>query len=63
MPLAIPIEKATNEEEFQAYEMRKQEAEAKGLKLSPEEIVRRNIPFAACLERFCSDEIVSKVFS
>ena len=32
MPLAIPIEKATNEEEFQAYEVRKQEAEAKGLK-------------------------------
>ena len=32
MPLAIPIEKATNEEEFQAYEARKQEAEAKGLK-------------------------------
>ena len=32
MPFAIPIEKATNEDEFQAYEARKQEAEAKGLK-------------------------------
>lgn len=63
MPLAIPIEKATNEEEFQAYEVRKQEAEAKGLKLSPEEIVRRNIPFAACLERFCSDEIIEGYLS
>ena len=29
------------------------------LRLSAEEVVRRTIPFHACLERFCSDEIVS----
>ena len=32
MPLAIPVDQATNEEEFRAYELRKQEAEAKGVR-------------------------------
>ena len=32
LPLPIPLEKATNEEEFQKYEARKQEADAKGVK-------------------------------
>ena len=32
MPLAIPVDNATNEEEFQAYEARKQEADAKGIR-------------------------------
>ena len=32
LPLPIPLEKATNEEEFQKYEARKQEADAKVVK-------------------------------
>ena len=28
--------------------------------LEPEETVRRIIPFEACLQQFCSDEIVSR---
>jgi len=63
LPLPIPLEKATNEEEFQKYEARKQEADAKGVKLSAEEVVRRTIPFHACLERFCSDEIIEGYLS
>jgi hypothetical protein len=32
MPLAIPVDQATNEEDFHAYEIRKQEADAKGVR-------------------------------
>ena len=32
MPLAIPIEQATNEADVQAYEIRKRDADAKGIR-------------------------------
>jgi len=63
MPLAIPVDQATNEEEYKAYELRKQDADAKGVRLLPEDKVRRHIPFAACLQQFCSDEIIEGYLS
>jgi len=63
MALAIPVDKATNEENFRAYALRKQEAEAKGVRLLPEDQVRRHITFAACLENFCSNEILEGYLS
>jgi ubiquitin carboxyl-terminal hydrolase 5/13 len=63
MPLTIPVDMATNEVDYQAFEVRKREAEAKGLRLEPEETVRRIIPFEACLQQFCSDEIIDGYLS
>ena len=33
MPLTIPVDRATNEVDYQAFEVRKREAEAKGMRL------------------------------
>lgn len=63
MPLTIPVDRATNEVDYQAFEVRKREAEAKGMRLEPEETVRRLIPFEACLQQFCTDEIIDGYLS
>jgi len=56
--LPIPLEKATNTDEYKLFEARRKEAEEKKERISPAEIVRLKIPFSACIEAYAGDELV-----
>ncbi len=63
MPVAIPLEAATNQEAVDEWKKKVAEAEAKGEKLTDKEKVRPLIPFEACLQSFLSTEEVSDFYS
>ena len=63
LPLVIPEEAAVNLEAVAQYKARKAEAEAKGDRLSGEEMVRARIPIEKVLETFLGEEIVDDFFS
>lgn len=65
LPLAIPLESATNADEVAAFKARKAaaEAEAEGKRLTSEDVVRPLIPFEACLSKFCENETVEDFYS
>ena len=58
LPLAIPMEAATNAQEVKDYEEKKAKVEAEGGKMKDEEKVRAIIPFQACLDEFCEAKMV-----
>ena len=61
--LKIPLDKAINQAEVNAFEQKKKELEEKGLKPKDEEIVRPLIPLRACLESFIEPELIEGFFS
>jgi len=63
LPLSIPIEAATNAGDVSQYLSRKAEAEAKGERLTGEDIVRANIPVGKVLETFIAAGDVEDFFS
>lgn len=63
LPLQIPLHLAKNLDEVKAYEKRASEAEARGEKLNPDELVRPRIALSDCLDTFCKEEIVDQFYS
>nr|CAG4651595.1 EOG090X0181 [Triops cancriformis] len=63
LALVLPLDKATNQAEVQAYETKKAEAEQRGEKLKPEEIVRPKIPLQACLKVLVEPELLQQFYS
>lgn len=63
LPLPIPLHKAKNVDEVQAYEKRAAEAEKRGERLNPDELVRPRIALTDCLDAFCKEEVVDQFYS
>ncbi|KAL7585980.1 ubiquitin carboxyl-terminal hydrolase 14 [Lactuca sativa] len=63
LSLNIPLDKATNKKELEEFQKFKAQKEAKGEKLSSEEIVRPRVPLSDCLDSFSSPEDVQGFFS
>ncbi|XP_033097730.1 ubiquitin carboxyl-terminal hydrolase 5-like isoform X1 [Anneissia japonica] len=63
LSVPIPIEAATNIDEFAAYEKKKKELEANKESIDPKEVVRLQIPFTACLEKLTQPEIIDDFYS
>lgn len=63
LSLNIPLSRATNKDELSAYEKRREEAEAAGLKVPDDDIVRPHVPLAACLESFAGAEEIQNFYS
>lgn len=63
LPLPIPLHLAQNVAEVQEYERRAAEAEKRGDKLRPDELVRPRIALRDCLEAFCREEVVEQFYS
>lgn len=63
LPLPVPMEAAVNLDQVAAYRAKKEEAEAKGERLSGDEIVRAKIPIEAVLKAFLQEEIVDDFYS
>ena len=63
LPLPVPMEAAVNLDQVEAYRAKKEEAEAKGERLSGDEIVRAKIPIEAVLKAFLQEEIVDDFYS
>ncbi|XP_071945976.1 ubiquitin carboxyl-terminal hydrolase 5-like [Antedon mediterranea] len=63
LSVPIPLEAATNADEFAAYEVKKKELEANKQCIDPKEIVRLKIPFKACLDKMTQPEIVDDFYS
>ncbi|XP_067009453.2 ubiquitin carboxyl-terminal hydrolase 5 [Anabrus simplex] len=63
LPLAIPLEAAINKEEVLAFEARRAEAESRGQRWDPSELVRPRIKLSSCLEAFSQPEIITGFYS
>ncbi|CAH0386302.1 unnamed protein product [Bemisia tabaci] len=63
LPLPIPLEAAINKAEVEAFEQRKIEAEAKGAKLDPSDVVRPIVKLSSCLEALIKSETIDQFFS
>eukprot|EP00850_Spirogloea_muscicola_P012169 SM000078S22028 [mRNA] locus=s78:18702:23792:- [translate_table: standard] len=63
LSLPIPLDQATNKGEVAAYELRKATADAAGLKIKEDEIVRPRVPLAACLASFAGAEEIHNFYS
>ncbi|KAG8191918.1 hypothetical protein JTE90_007718 [Oedothorax gibbosus] len=63
LSLNIPLEAATNKEDLEAFEIKKQEILSKGERVKPDEVVKPRIPLQACLENFASIEAVEDFHS
>lgn len=63
LPLPIPLNKAKNVDEVKEYERRATEAEKRGEKMNPDDLVRPRIALSDCLEAFCAEEIVDQFYS
>ena len=63
IPIAIPLEAATNKEAVEEWKKKCAEAEAKGDKLGDKDKVRPHIHFDACLADFLSTEEVADFYS
>ncbi|XP_077509583.1 ubiquitin specific protease 5 isoform X1 [Amblyomma americanum] len=63
LALPVPLHCATNKQEVDAYESKKEELIKKGERIDPDSVVRSKIPLSACLEAFASTELVSDFFS
>ncbi|CAH2048779.1 unnamed protein product, partial [Iphiclides podalirius] len=63
LPLPVPLHSAANRPQLRDYEQRRREAEERGQRLDPSQIVRPKIPFEACLESFMREETVEQFFS
>eukprot|EP00112_Aurelia_sp_Birch-Aquarium-sp1_P012383 Seg2604.5 transcript_id=Seg2604.5/GoldUCD/mRNA.D3Y31 product="Ubiquitin carboxyl-terminal hydrolase 5" protein_id=Seg2604.5/GoldUCD/D3Y31 len=61
--LPIPLEKTTNQAEFDAFEKRRKEAETSKQRIDPSEIVRPKISMASCLEAFAEADIIDNFHS
>ncbi|GAB6019409.1 Ubiquitin carboxyl-terminal hydrolase 13 [Chamberlinius hualienensis] len=61
--LPVPIEDAVNLQEVIAYEKKKQELEAAGGRIDPQEIIRARIPLSKCFEAFAADKSVPDFYS
>lgn len=63
LPLPVPLEAATNRDEFNDFEVRRQLAEASGEKLASKDLVRLRIPMSACIQSFENSEKVKDFYS
>lgn len=63
LALQIPLHKASNIPEVKEYEAKLAEAEARGDRLKPEELVRPKISLGDCLETFAKDDIIDQFYS
>jgi len=63
VPLAIPLEAATNKSQVEEWKKKCSEAEAKGEKADQKDLVRPNIPFEALLEAFLETADVPDFYS
>lgn len=63
LSLNIPLHKATNRNELEAFEKLKAEKQAEGKEVSAEEIVRPRVPLKDCLDCFSTPEEVHDFYS
>lgn len=63
VPLTIPMKSATNKSQVEEYERKRTEAESKGTRLDPKELVRARITFASLIETFAATETIDQFFS
>ncbi|CAG2061831.1 unnamed protein product [Timema podura] len=63
LPLPIPLEAAINKEEVTAFETRKTELKAKGLRMDLDHVVRPRVKLFSCLDSFSQSEIVEQFYS
>jgi len=63
LPFAVPIGDATNKAEVEAYNKKKSDAEARGERLSGDELVRPNISAESVLASFAADTEVLDFYS
>nr|CAG4643726.1 EOG090X0181 [Lepidurus arcticus] len=63
LALVLPLDKAINQAEVKAFEVKKAEIEQQGDKLKPEDIVRPRIPLQACLEALAETELLQQFYS
>ncbi|XP_071907472.1 ubiquitin carboxyl-terminal hydrolase 14-like isoform X1 [Coffea arabica] len=63
LSLNIPLHKATNRNELEAFEKLKAEKHAEGKEVSAEEIVRPRVPLKDCLDCFSAPEEVHDFYS
>ncbi|KER20299.1 hypothetical protein T265_11108 [Opisthorchis viverrini] len=58
LSLPVPLTEMINREEYEAYEQRRQEAEASGTNLPTDDVVRPRVPFEACLASWSNTELI-----
>ncbi|KAG8364997.1 hypothetical protein BUALT_Bualt18G0057100 [Buddleja alternifolia] len=63
LSLNIPLQKATNRKELEDFEKLKAEKDARGEKLSSDEIVRPRVPLMDCLDCFSAPEELHDFYS
>lgn len=63
LPLGVPVDAATNIAEVSEYNAKKAEMEAKGERMSGEDIVRAKIPALSLVESFLKEENVEDFYS
>lgn len=63
LPLPIPLHLAKNVEEVRDYERRAAEAEKRGEKMNPDDLVRPKVALSDCLDAFCAEEVVDQFYS
>eukprot|EP00794_Sanderia_malayensis_P015215 gene15215-16786_t len=61
--LPIPLEKATNKVEYEAFEKRRNELEANKQTISSSEVVRLRIPMSSCLDVFMQTDTIDGFYS
>lgn len=63
LQLPIPLDAATNRDEYEEFLRRRKEAEEKNESISSQSVVRLNIPLSACIEAFSSTETIDDYYS
>jgi len=63
LTLRIPLEAASNREQFEAYLKKKESLDAQGLQLDATEVVKPRVSLYACLSAFASPSIVEDFYS
>ena len=63
LPLPVPEESAVNLEQVAEYKAKKAELEAKGERMSGDDLVRAKIPIEAVLDRFLEEEVIDDFYS